>query len=242
VLPTNITLKTQLKKLILNKEKPIRDVVITGERKNNFWKYFQVEATAHEPFVILYEPKKQKFQGEFNNLGELLSHLAISDRFAGGKGYIDSKQDKAGTISGEIKVEQAELMETGFMLQAMSVLGIVDAIRGKNIVFDEIRIPFEFSSAGEFKFGDAYAASSNIGVTFHGIINWDALDITGAVIPAYLVNSLPGKIPLIGALFREGEGGGLIGAKYSVTGSPFEPELEFHPLSSMAPGALGYIF
>ncbi len=242
VLPKDIVLKARLNKLILNKSKPLKDVIITGERKKNFWKYFQVEAVAKTPFGLLYAPEKNAFQGGFADFGMLMSYLDISDRFSGGKGYIDSKQDKTGLVSGIIKIENTELMETGFMLQAMSILGIVDAIRGKNIVFDEILVPFEFSPAGEFKLGDAYAASSNIGVTFHGIINWDALDIAGAVIPAYLVNSLPGKIPLIGALFREGEGGGLIGAKYSLEGSPFNPELEFHPLSSIAPGALGYIF
>ena len=172
----------------------------------------------------------------------MLSYLGVSDRFSGGKLRLISKQSEDGLIKGKIKIFDTELNETGFMLQAVSILGIVDAIRGKNIVFDEIQIPFEFAPEGEFKLSDAYAASSNIGVTFKGIINLDALDLEGAVIPAYAVNSLPGKIPLIGALFREGEGGGLISVKYSVTGPLSNPEVEFHPLSSIAPGALGYIF
>ena len=118
----------------------------------------------------------------------------------------------------------------------------MDAIRGKNLAFDEIQVPFELVPEGELTIKDGYAAGSNLGVTFHGIANLDHVDIAGAVIPAYFVNSLPGKIPLIGALFREGEGGGLLSVKYSVKGRPSKPQVEFHPLSSMAPGALGYIF
>ncbi len=242
VLPPNIKFENTLNKLILNPEKPMEKVILNGERKNNLWKYFQAEAIAKDPFVIVYNPEKKVFSGEFEDLGALLSYLGASDRFSGGQLRMISKQDENGLIKGKIKVFNTELNETGFMLQAVSILGIVDAIRGKNIVFNEIQIPFEFAPEGEFKLSDAYAASSNIGMTFKGTINLDALDLWGAVIPAYAVNSLPGKIPLIGALFREGEGGGLIGVKYSVTGRPAKPEVEFHPLSSMAPGALGYIF
>ena len=85
-------------------------------------------------------------------------------------------------------------------------------------------------------------ASSNIGITFSGILNFNHIALEGSVIPAYAVNSLPGKIPLIGALFRDGEGGGLLGAKYSVEGKTMDPEVNFHPLSSIAPGALSNIF
>ncbi|MBQ3695349.1 MAG: hypothetical protein II938_00035 [Alphaproteobacteria bacterium] len=242
ILPPNIKFENSLTRLILNKEKPMENVILNGERKDNIWKYFHAEAVAKEPFVIVFDPDKKRFEGEFGDLGALLSYAGVSDRFSGGKLRLDSEQDSTGLIKGKIKVDNTELNETGFMLQAVSILGIVDAIRGKNIVFDEIHIPFEFAPEGEFKLRDAYAASSNIGVTFRGIINLDALDLEGDVIPAYAVNSLPGKIPLIGALFREGEGGGLIGVKYSVTGRPTNPNVEFHPLSSIAPGALGYIF
>lgn len=242
VLPKDIVMEAKLKKLILNPAKPMEDIIVNAERKNKIWKYFQAEAKAKEPFVVVYDPEKHAFEGEFADLGALLSYAGVSDRFSGGKLRLDSKQNEMGLIKGKIKVVETELNETSFMLQAVSILGIVDAIRGKNIVFSEINIPFEFAPEGEFHLSDAYAANSNIGVTFKGIINLDALDIEGAVIPAYLVNSLPGKIPLIGALFREGEGGGLIGVKYSVKGRPTKPEVEFHPLSSMAPGALGYIF
>ena len=182
------------------------------------------------------------FHGELENVGEIISHLGLSDRFSGGKATITSSQEESGLISGTIKMDQTELTEPSFLLQALSILGIMDAIRGKNMVFDEINIPFQMKPEGELKMSDAYAAGSNLGVTFNGIINLDQIDIEGAVIPAYAINSLPGKIPLLGALFREGEGGGLIGVKYSVKGRVTQPEVQFHPLSSMMPGALGYIF
>ena len=192
--------------------------------------------------MLFYNKENREFSGSFPDLGRLLVHTGISDRFAGGQVVVKATQDKAGKIKGNIMVDKTELNETGFMLQAVSILGIVDAIRGKNIVFDEIQIPLEFAPEGVLTLDNAYAASSNIGVTFYGTINLDQLELSGSVVPAYMVNSLPGKIPLIGALFRDGEGGGLLSVKYSVTGKITEPEVNFHALSSMAPGVLGKIF
>ena len=240
--PTNILLEAQLAQLVLNPKNPIKNVLINAERKSNFWKYFQVEAQIKDPFVLVYNPEQRVFHGEYGDLGLLLSSLGLSEKFSGGQLRLQSKQDETGKISGQISVDQTELTEPGFLLQASSILGIVDAIRGKNLEFDEIQVPFELMPEGELTLDDGYAAGSNWGVTFRGVVNLDQIAIAGSVIPAYLVNSLPGKIPLIGALFREGEGGGLISVKYSVKGRLGNPQVEFHPLSSMAPGALGYIF
>ena len=190
----------------------------------------------------MYNPKKRLFEGGTDDLGDLLSYLNVSDRLLGGHLKISATQTKEGLIQGKLSSDQTEWADPGFLTQALSILGIVDAIRGKNMVFDEIQVPFELNADGNLALKDGYAAGSNLGVTFKGIVNLDNVDIAGSVIPAYLVNSLPGKIPLIGALFREGEGGGLLGIKYSITGKPNKTEVEFHPLSSMAPGALGYIF
>ncbi|MBR4932367.1 MAG: hypothetical protein IKZ02_05000, partial [Alphaproteobacteria bacterium] len=68
------------------------------------------------------------------------------------------------------------------------------------------------------------------------------IHLTGSVIPAYAVNSLPGRIPLIGNLFKDSKHGGLMGVNYTIKGTPTNPKIEFHPLSSIAPGILGRLF
>ena len=81
-----------------------------------------------------------------------------------------------------------------------------------------------------------------MGITFAGNIISNKLNLTGSVIPAYAVNSLPGRIPIIGNLFKDTQHGGLMGVNYSLTGSLSNPKIEFHPLSSIAPGILGKLF
>ena len=80
------------------------------------------------------------------------------------------------------------------------------------------------------------------GITFNGETTTSDLKMYGSIITAYAINSLPGKIPFIGALFKDGEGGGLFGVKYDLTGSPLKPEINFNTLGSIAPGILGNLF
>ncbi len=238
----HMLLEAQLNTLVLNPQKPLENIIINAERKENFWKYLQIEASTPKQLILVYNPQKRLFEGGTEDVGELLSALNLSDRLLGGQLKIKATQETSGLIQGKLSADKTEWTDPGFLTQALSILGIVDAIRGKNMVFDEIQLPFELKPEGDLNLTDGYAAGSNLGITLKGSINLDHLDIAGSVIPAYLLNSLPGKIPLIGALFREGEGGGLLGIKYSIKGKPSNAEIEFHPLSSMAPGALGYIF
>ena len=56
--------------------------------------------------------------------------------------------------------------------------------------------------------------------------------------PAYTLNALLGRIPLIGNILTGGEGGGVIAVDYSLSGPLDEPKIQVNPLSALAPGIL----
>jgi hypothetical protein len=56
------------------------------------------------------------------------------------------------------------------------------------------------------------------------------------VIPAYTVNRLIGRIPLIGGLFHEGQG--FIAAHFRVSGSLSDPKVTAQPIKSITPSIL----
>ena len=238
----NITLDISLDQFALNKAKPFKDFSLTGNRQGLLWKNFHLQGQADEPFVFAYVPKNSQFQGSFSNLGDLLDRLGLGGRLSGGKVSLMADQEKSGNIDGKIKVENAQLKETGFLMQALTILGIVDALRGKDMEFDEIEIPFQLTPDFQLNLADAYAVGTNLGITFKGVITVDNIDLSGSVVPAYAVNSLPGKIPLVGWLFRDSVGGGLINVPYTVTGPLSSPEVEWNALKTVAPGALGRLF
>ena len=67
-------------------------------------------------------------------------------------------------------------------------------------------------------------------------------DLDGTIVPAYLLNSALGNIPVIGELFTGGEGQGIFAATYSVRGPIDDAEITVNPLAALAPGILRDVF
>lgn len=242
IAPPNINLDIDLNSLILNVQKPLKFVQISGKRQGYKWQHLNISALGSKPLEIHYIPQTKELKGENDNLGDLLARLDASNRFFGGKLRIDAKQNNAGSFVGNINVRNFNLKDPGFIIQAVTILGIVDGIRGKELNFDKAIIPFELTPYQNIYISDAYAAGTSLGLTFKGRVSLGKLALSGQVIPAYAINSLPGKIPLIGNLFKDGAGGGLIGVRYELKGTAFNPKVEFKTLSSIAPGVLGVFF
>jgi hypothetical protein len=68
------------------------------------------------------------------------------------------------------------------------------------------------------------------------------LNLKGSIIPSYTLNSLPGKVPLLGELLVGGKDEGVFGAKFSVRGAMDTPDIMVNPLSILTPGFLRNIF
>ncbi|MBP5344408.1 MAG: hypothetical protein J6Y85_05005 [Alphaproteobacteria bacterium] len=238
----DILLDINLDSFTLHAPHSLKKIQFQAERTGKLWKTFHLQAETSKPFIVVFIPETHKFQGTFGDLGELLKYLTGQDKFKDGIISVDAKQNTNGIIQGEIGVDKITIREPGFLLQAATILGIVDAFRDKDITMDTVRLPFSIDPWHKIQLQDAYAAGSSLGVTVKGTIDTPNLDLSGSVIPAYAINSLPGKIPFLGALFRSEEGGGLIGVKYSVDGILLNPQIHFYPLSSVLPGALGRVF
>ncbi len=231
-------------KVFFKKETPITQVKIILQKENDLWKDVLLNANSSVPVEVKFEDETQTLIGQTNDLGDLLSHLDITNEIIGGRVYLTGRQLKQGGWDGNLSIKQFSLKEPGFFIQAMTILGIIDAFRGQDLIFDKAEIPFKINSDinSELLISDGYMSGTSLGVTFNGQVMPTMLNLSGSVIPAYAINSLPGKIPLIGILFKDGEGGGLIGLKYNVSGTPSDPIVDFNPLQSIAPGILGRLF
>ncbi len=91
---------------------------------------------------------------------------------------------------------------------------------------------------------DGVIANAEIGSTIEGWIDFDrdTLDLSGTFVPAYGVNNLFGKLPVLGLVLGGGQQEGLIGVNFRVSGSASAPTLSINPLSAIAPGFLRKIF
>lgn len=241
-LPEMMNVTVDLDQLTFQPDLPLRHVEIEIERQRNLWQKLHVFASAAKPLSIEYDAPKQVIQMQTENLGDLLNRLSITNRFSEGRLSGTVEQSSSGGLKGTLTVRSFNYIDPGFFVQAVTILGIVNAITGSELSFKKAVIPFEVTPKGEVKVSNGYAYGTTLGVTFNGSLEPGTLFISGSVLPAYIINSLLGRIPLIGRLFRDGDGGGLVGVRYTVSGSLFEPEVHFNPLASMAPGALGGLF
>ena len=125
----------------------------------------------------------------------------------------------------------------GKLLQALTVYGLVDALRGPGLVFDRFETPFQLHGP-VLELEDARAFSSSLGFTATGRFDFGrkTMDLKGTLVPAYFFNSLPGRIPLIGQMFSPEKGSGVFAANYSLTGPVADPAVTFNPLSALTPG------
>lgn len=131
----------------------------------------------------------------------------------------------------------------GKLLQAMTLYGVLDALRGQGVAFDTLIAPFRYRG-DILTLRDARAFSSSLGMTAKGSIDFatDSCDVQGTLVPAYFFNTLLGRMPFIGRLFSPEKGGGLFAATYGVSGGCNDPSVGVNPLAALTPGFLRGVF
>jgi AsmA-like C-terminal region len=131
----------------------------------------------------------------------------------------------------------------GKLLQAMTLYGLVDAMRGPGLGFARLIAPFSLSP-DLLVLGEARAYSASLGLTAKGRIDRrrNTVDMEGTIVPAYVFNSLLGNIPIFGRLFSPETGGGLFAASYRVQGPLGDPQVMVNPLTALTPGFLRGLF
>jgi hypothetical protein len=127
---------------------------------------------------------------------------------------------------------------------AGSLTGLADLMSGEGIEFNDAMARFAIDN-GAVRVIEARATGPSVGITAQGgfAIEGDrAVTLSGAVAPAYQVNSFLGKAPMIGGLFVNRKGEGLLALSYDVSGPAAEPRVTVNPLSALAPGVFRRMF
>ena len=105
--------------------------------------------------------------------------------------------------------------------------------------FQKMTIVFA-RSPGALEIKDAVIYNPNMGLTTSGHINFGAgtIDVSGTFVPAYSVNTILTKIPVVGLLLGGAQNEGVFGLTYRVQGSLSRPDVTVNPLSAITPGIL----
>ncbi|EKN00203.1 DUF3971 domain-containing protein [Acidocella sp. MX-AZ02] len=177
--------------------------------------------------------------------GALLRVLGVYDGMQGGA--LDLRaQFGGGPAQGTLKLAQARLVNApGFikLMQAATLYGVAEAMSGPGLLIDHATIPFTLEG-GVLRLNGADAYSESLGFTASGSVdgNTGICDLQTTIVPAYALNALPGKIPVLGHLFSAEKGGGLFAVRAHVQGKMSNPQIHVNPLSALTPGFLRGVF
>lgn len=114
---------------------------------------------------------------------------------------------------------------------------------GDSAQFTRLELAFT-RTASRIGILDSVVWGPDVGVSLSGDIDYgtDRVNLTGTFVPAYALNNIFSKIPLIGGLLSGGQHGGLFAINFKVSGRVNAPVLTVNPLSAIAPGFLRKIF
>jgi hypothetical protein len=183
------------------------------------------------------------------NAGALLRGLGLVGSMEGGRLALTGSYDDASPwhpLSGTAEIDEFRVRNTPWLaklLQAMTLYGLMDVLRGPGVGFSRLVAPFLLDQDG-LLLNDARAFSPSLGITAKGRIDLDAqaVDVQGTIVPAYFFNSLLGNVPLVGRLFSPERGGGVFAARYAVKGGMEDPTVSVNALSALTPGFLREVF
>jgi hypothetical protein len=203
------------------------------------------------PFRVQIAPDRagRRVTGSADDAGELLRDLDYVRSIQGGRLSVQAQYDDAQPgrpLSGSADIESFRVSNApalARLLQAMTLYGLVETMRGPGLGFTRLVAPFRLTDDA-LELTDARAFSPSLGLTAKGRLDLDAqrVDMQGTIVPAYFFNSLLGKIPLVGKLFSPERGGGVFAASYTVRGRLEDPEVSVNPLAALTPGMLRGLF
>ena len=195
-------------------------------------------------------PGKRRLKITSGDAGAALRGLDIYDNMIGGDldiaGEYDDSQSHS-PLAGKVVIGDFRVVRAPALVQLLSIMaltGVLDALQGGGLGFNALDATFTMAD-GVIHIADGRAAGTSIGFTASGQVDTrkDTINLEGTVVPVYAINSLLGRLPLVGGLFTGGEkGGGIFAANYTMTGETEKPDIRVNPLSALAPGFLRRLF
>ena len=138
---------------------------------------------------------------------------------------------------GRFKVNDAPLAAR--LARDLSIYGFLTGAAGRQLTVTHFEVPFSLRGA-MLRLADAHASNDALGATLRGAIDLQrsTLDLRGTIVPSYLFNALPGRLPGVGRVFSPETGGGLLAATVTISGPFDQPAIRVNPLALLAPGIL----
>ena len=199
-------------------------------------------------FTLDYSPKsngEHYLSIDSNNAGSTLRVLRLYENMNGGILKIEAKKDLNENIIGHAKIRDFKISDTPLLAKLLTVAsfsGMLDLLKGDGLVFSHFDAPFSYKNK-TLKIDDAKMFGNVLGLTAKGTVNRATSDINieGIISPAYSLNTMVGKIPLVGSMLA-GKDGTVFAVDYDISNTLEDPKININPLSILSPNAVKDLF
>lgn len=189
------------------------------------------------------------FRLSTDDFGALLRLFDISKNVVGGQLLITGETADQGprrTFHGTAEGADYRIVGVpllGRLLSAASLSGFGALLSGEGIPFTRLKSEFTLADR-QLSVKELRAYGGAVGVNASGSYDFasDTVDVAGTLVPAYRLNSVLGNIPVLGNLLLGGEGEGIFGVNFRVSGPTSNAQVSVNPLSALAPGFLRKLF
>jgi len=171
--------------------------------------------------------------------GAVLRDAGVFASAVGGKlSVLLVPRDDKGSYDGQARIQSVRVRGANVlaeMLNAISVVGLLEQLGGKGIVFNEVDGEF-LLTPGAVQITRGSAIGASLGVSMAGVYQTGSgkLAMEGVISPIYMLNG-------IGALLTK-RGEGVFGFNFSLRGTSQKPQVDVNPLSILTPGMFREIF
>jgi hypothetical protein len=146
---------------------------------------------------------------------------------------------QAGSYDGEVQMSNVRVQNASALaelLNAVSVVGLLDQLGGPGILFNVVTGRFVLAPNTGIELREGVATGASLGVTMQGtyVFAGQDMNMQGVISPVYLLNG-------VGAVISQ-RGEGVLGFTYRMTGPATSPNVRVNPLSVLVPGFLRNIF
>lgn len=184
--------------------------------------------------------KKKKLEAYSNNAGDVLMKSDIYSSGYGGEIYFDLTKRLNQAAEGTIRVTNMKVLGAPFLAKLValtSIEGILDALGSNGMIFNDIKANFSFDK-NFLTITKGVAVNPSLGITLSGTREMKSkmINYSGVVSPAYSLNRMVKKLPLIGNMLGGAEGEGAFGISYFSSGTIDRPTIAVNPLSIITPG------
>nr|WP_246423075.1 AsmA-like C-terminal domain-containing protein [Roseospira visakhapatnamensis] len=188
----------------------------------------------------------RRFTLTADDAGAVARALDITRSLRGGRMTLTGTLDEAGVARGRLEAANVFLTKVPVLVRLLAVAsltGILEELQGEGLSLSTLVVPFTYADP-RLTLNAARANGPSLGLTANGTLDLDAetMDLEGVVVPAYLVNSLLGRIPVVGNLLVGEKGGGVFAVDYSAEGPMDDPRIAVNPLTLLTPGILREVF